>query len=127
MGMPCAWVVPGDAGKFLVYFLPGDGEPSLTASVRVGSSMMDALFDSHGTVLARRQHVEAAQSPRRPDGRDLCTSPLWVKQGVDMVLVVCVALAIQKLDAKVAPHSCRSSWTSNLLAPRPLHSTVSIR
>lgn len=126
LGMPCAWVVPGSPGKFLVYFLPGDGEPSLTASVRAGSSMIDVLFDSHGAVLARSHDVETT---RGPDGYHVCTSPLWVKQSVDMVLVVCVALSIQKLGVK-APHSSRSSsnsWTSDLLVPGPARSTVSIR
>jgi len=102
-GAPCAWVVPGGVGKFLVYYLPGDGEPAMTVHTKEGTAFIDRLTDPSGQIIARSAVM--AEWP----------SALWVRQGADMALVACIAISVRKLGSG---QGRAAEWTSNLLAGR---------
>lgn len=93
LGAPCAWVIPAGEGKYQVYYTGASSEVALVAFTRGFPPHIDRLEDREGQVLARSDlpgHYSGGRCPA-----------LWIKQGVDMALVACIALSVQKL---ASPH-----------------------
>lgn len=116
---PCAWIIPGAGqGTFFVYYATDSSlvnawaqDPAITIFTEPGSVAIDRMTDAQGDVIAASEKTAAAVAP---GGMTPNASALWVKQGVDMALVTCVVLAVQKLGAS-AP---AKGWTSQLLPGR---------
>lgn len=102
---PCAWIMPGGPGTFFVYYSPVDSvhrpDPAMTIFTR--GSEVDRITEAQGHVIAASDNTAAAVAPTGAKGG------LWVKEGIDMALVTCLALAVQKLG---------SAWTSRMLVGR---------
>ncbi|CAE7548171.1 sol [Symbiodinium natans] len=86
-------------------------DPAITIFTQVGSVEIDRMTDAQGDVIAASDKTAAAVAP---SGAVPNASALWVKQGVDMALVTCVVLAVQKLGASAPSRG----WTSQLLPAR---------
>eukprot|EP00434_Breviolum_minutum_P029430 symbB.v1.2.026024.t1/scaffold2568.1/size76211/2 len=98
--------MPGGPGTFFVYYSPVDSvhrpDPAMTIFTR--GSEVDRITEAQGHVIAASDNTAAAVAPTGAKGG------LWVKEGIDMALVTCLALAVQKLG---------SAWTSRMLVGRP--------
>lgn len=103
----CAWIMPAAGpGTFFVYYSPMDGiqRPDPAMTIFTKGTEVDRITESQGNVIAASDSTAAAVAPRGHRGG------LWVKEGTDMALVTCLALAVQKLG---------SAWTSRMLVGRP--------
>lgn len=91
VGPACAWISPAPGGRFLVSYLIGEPGRGLTVDTRPGGILpiIERMVDGQGQVVAKADSFEAT-SDAQP--------ALWVRQGVDMALISCVALAVQKLS-----------------------------
>lgn len=89
-GPPCAVIVPAGVGKFLVQYTAVDVEVVLTVIMIGKGSTIDRILDPKGNTVARSELTgyPGGGSPQ---------AALWVKQGVDMALMACVAISVQKL------------------------------
>jgi len=61
-------------------------EPSMTICTQRGTSVVDIIVDSKGCTIAKNEQESTKHT-------------LWVAGGVDMALVACVVLAVQKLSS----------------------------
>ncbi|CAK0842151.1 unnamed protein product, partial [Prorocentrum cordatum] len=84
--IPCAWVSIADR-RFLVHYAAGSRNVALTVVTAAGSPHIETMTDAQGQVVARSEAGEGEDPPA-----------LWVRQGVDMALVACIAVAVQKLS-----------------------------
>mmetsp|Transcript_54251 Transcript_54251/g.176253 ORF Transcript_54251/g.176253 Transcript_54251/m.176253 type:complete len:437 (-) Transcript_54251:36-1346(-) len=94
VGPACAWIAPASSGRFLVHYLMGEPGAALTVhttpSSPFGGGGIDYVVDAQAQIVARRETPRSSNGQKLPDA-------LWVRQGVDMALLSCVAIAVEKL------------------------------
>mmetsp|Transcript_20173 Transcript_20173/g.35378 ORF Transcript_20173/g.35378 Transcript_20173/m.35378 type:complete len:417 (+) Transcript_20173:127-1377(+) len=108
---PCAWIIPAaGSGTFFVYYAAEAvfgawaKDPALTIFTKGGSVEIDRMTDAQGEVIVASEGPAAAVAPNGLAG----LSALWVKEGVDMALVTCVVLSVQKLGVPAPPQTFSS-------------------
>mmetsp|Transcript_62798 Transcript_62798/g.162267 ORF Transcript_62798/g.162267 Transcript_62798/m.162267 type:complete len:425 (+) Transcript_62798:125-1399(+) len=94
VGPACAWIAPASSGRFLVHYLMGEPGAALTVhttpSSPFGGGGIDYVVDAQAQIVARRETPRSSNGQKLPDA-------LWVRHGVDMALLACVAIAVEKL------------------------------
>mmetsp|Transcript_124695 Transcript_124695/g.349243 ORF Transcript_124695/g.349243 Transcript_124695/m.349243 type:complete len:460 (+) Transcript_124695:134-1513(+) len=90
-GPACAWVQAAGRSKFYVHYLVNEPRIALTVHM-TSSSDIDYIVDAQGQIVAKSE-------PMRPSNGSPSRAALWVKQGVDLALVSCISIAVQKLAA----------------------------
>lgn len=86
VGPPCAWVTRLAPTQFKVQYMEGDGEVALMVTTSRDGKFVEKIEDVQGQVVVKMMFSEGGGQPG-----------LWVAKGVDIILAVCVVLAVQKL------------------------------